>query len=487
MTRSGYDDEIAYWARELALEGDHREYTAKRLTPNGRAEEHPVWIDGLIDAVRDDAVRDDAGSGVAPRALDLGCGPLGTLAHAHEAGRLDVTGVDPLADPYTELRERFEIDYPERLVASTGERLSDVVAPGSVDLIYSRNSLDHAEDVQRCFDEAARALRPGGVFALEVFAYEGFREAYDGLHRFDFWVHDGALGCTDRSGAHALDLAASELRLVALAPAETPKPAGVGADTTTVRAVFARTDDPRRQVELANATWRSEERARVEQFLDPDGPYLARVRRGWDADLLRVMYPSWAEGVLGEVRREDGARPRVLEVDARSMPTAAWAQVAGLADVRAVDSQADAFHAIFERRGLPPHPVGLERATASEALAACAAGELDVVHLRDALERTADPAALVQAALRALAPRGVLMMEGPSRRVHGESWRQPVGCALHVDGDALVIVDRARPTESAYRIDAAALGLEARIVTEVDAADPLREAGPVHRVALQRR
>ena len=481
MTRSGYDDEIAYWARELALEGDHREHTAKRLTPEGRAEEHPVWIDGLIDAVGGSAV-DSAGP---PRALDLGCGPLGTLAHAHEVGRLAVTGVDPLAAPYTELRERFEIDFPEPLVASTGEQLDEVVAPGSVDLIYSRNSMDHAEDVQRCFDQAARALRDGGVFALEVFAYEGFREAYDGLHRFDFQVHGGMLACTDREGVEALDLADSPLHMVTLAPAETPKPAGVGGDTTTVRAVFVKSDDPAWLAEVAAATWRSEERARVEQFLDPDGPYLERVRRGWDPELLRGMYPQWADEVLGEVPRDAGV-PIALEVEARSMPTLAWAQLAGHAQVHAVDTQADAFRAIFERRGLPPHPIDLRSSTARAALDACAPAGLHVVHLRDALERDGDPEGLVRAAARALRTGGVLLAEGAARRAGRDGWRQPVGATVCVDDGALVV--EARGVQRAtWRLDPAALGFATALVTEVEASDPLREAGLVHRVALVRR
>lgn len=482
MTRSGYDDEIAYWARELALEGAHREYTAKRLTPEGRALEHPAWIDGLIAAVR--AAEE---GGRTPRALDLGCGPLGTLAHAHERGDLDVVGVDPLAEPYSELRERFGIAYPERLVASTGERLSDVVEDGSVDLIYSRNSLDHAEDVQRCFDEAARALRPGGVLALEVFAYEGFREDYDGLHRFDFWVHDGALGCTDRAGAQALDLATSELHLVTLAPAETPRPAGVGADTTTVRAVFARTADPRVLAELAAATWRSEERARVEQFLDPDGPYLDRVRRGWDAELLRSMYPTWADATLGAVRRADGRPPEVVEVEARSMPTTAWAQAAGHARVRAYDTQADAFVELFARLGLPPHPVGIERAAARGALAECEPGSLDVVHLRDALGRVDDCEALLASAARALAVGGVLLAEGPARRVRGDRWRRPVGRVLFVDGERFMLVEGDPSASGARALDLAGAGFDVRVLDEVDAADPLHEAGRVYRVALVRR
>lgn len=480
MTRSGYDDEIAYWARELALEGDHREHTAKRLTPEGRAEEHPVWIDGIIDVVR--ARR---GGSDRPRALDLGCGPLGTLAHAHEDGRLDVTGVDPLAEPYTELRERFSIDFPERLVASTGERLSDVVEGESIDLIYSRNSMDHAEDVQRCFDEAALALRPGGVFALEVFAYEGFREAYDGLHRFDFQVHEGSLACTDREGVEALALAGSPLRMVTLAPAETPKPAGVGADTTTVRAVFVKSDDRELLAEVASATWRSEERARVEQFLDADGPYLERVRRGWDADLLRAMYPQWADTVLGEVRCESGS-PIALEVEARSMPTLAWAHLAGHAQVHAVDTQAESFRAIFERCGLPPHPVDLRAATAESALATCGEGALHVLHLRDALERTADARTLLRSAAHALRPGGVLLAEGASRRPGSEAWRQPVGATVHVADGALVVAQRGAPHAS-LRVDPSEFGFEAATVVEVDATDPLREAGLVYRVALVRR
>lgn len=481
MTRDGYQDEIDYWARELALEGVHREHTEKRLNPAGRRDEHPIWIDGLIDVLTERK----RGSG-PPRALDLGCGPLGTLGHAHEVGRLDVTGVDPLADAYTELRTRFAIDYPEPLIATTGERLSEHIEPTSVDLVYSRNSLDHAEDVQRCFEEAARALRPGGVFALEVFAYEGFREGYDGLHRFDFHVHDGALGCTDEHGRQALNLADFDLELVTLEPRETRKPAGVGADTTTVRAVFARSRDPELLDAVRAATWLADERARVEQFLDPTGVYAHRIADGWDTELLRSMYPIWSDHVLGRVQRADPGLPRVLELDARSMPTLTWAQLSGHAQVEAADPQAAAFAEIFARHHLPPHPIRMREATAREVLADARPESFEVVHLRDALERDHDPEGLVELAARVLAPTGVLLLEGSVRSTSSEAWRHPFGNAVRLEDGHLVVRRHALGDERTQVLDPQGLGLESVVLTMLDASDPLREPGTVYRAAWRR-
>jgi SAM-dependent methyltransferase len=481
MDTTGFQDEIDFWAREFAGTGPYAELTRRRLTREGRRLEHPSWIDTLIESVVAAARR--AGRPQA-RAVDLGCGPMGTLASAHEEGRLDVIGVDPLADAYAQLRERHGVQHPIALVAGGGEELASVVGEGAIDLVYARNSLDHVQDVQRVFDEVARALRPGGIFVFEVTAWEGSREDYVGLHRFDFQVRGGALHCTDRAGREALDLERHALVVVALQPDETPRVAGLDSSATPIRVALVRADDAAHVARVHAESRAGERRARIAAWLAPEGPLAARIASGWAPELLASQHPWWADAVLVEVEAQRRTALRVLELEAGVLPSFAWLVANARASLLAFDADAERSAAIFRERGLP-RPFAVDAADAVAALERRRWPAYDVVHLHDALWTTAQPAALLAAVRQVLAPGALVLIEGPRIAWERLTWRSPHRRALRFDAHHVHATDFDTATgarsENALALDSL------RFVGAQDVAvdDPLRGSFAAQRVLLR--
>ncbi|HKX46828.1 MAG TPA: class I SAM-dependent methyltransferase, partial [Planctomycetota bacterium] len=328
----GLADEIAYWDAELSLRGVHAEYMRRRLDPARRREEYPIWLEPVIDARAELCGRRPL------RAVDLGSGPLTTLAWGHEHGALVVDAVDPLADEYRKLIERHRVAYPVIPRRGFGETFADVVGRGAADLVYSRNALDHAEDVQRCFEQAAEALTAGGVFALEVFAYEGRREGYNGLHQFDFHCEAGRLHCLHRGQRPALDLGRTGLEPVYVVPPRTLRVPNPGDPPEGIFALFLKggtAADARRFRALVRkhqllAYWRT--------ALGPGGSLRQYWTGRWEPELAWHLFPAWIEPLAVEhlAGRLSGP-PRALDVASGPVPSLLWAELAGKATVTVVD------------------------------------------------------------------------------------------------------------------------------------------------------
>lgn len=104
--------------------------------------------------------------GAGRRALDVGCG--GGLM-AEEVARLGfmVTGVDPAAAAIEVARHHAQssglaIDYQ----VAFGEALP--FADAAFDLVYCCDVLEHVSDLPRVIAEAARVLRPGGLYFFDT-------------------------------------------------------------------------------------------------------------------------------------------------------------------------------------------------------------------------------------------------------------------------------------------------------------------------------
>jgi SAM-dependent methyltransferase len=207
-----FREELAHWERELSPRAQFPEAMRRRLDPALRRLEWPAWIEPHLETVR------GRFQAPRPRVLEVGSGPLSTLAWGQEAGALDAVAADPLADAYRGLLDRHGIAFPLAPRAVEGEALDRAFDRGSFHLVYARNSLDHVRDVHRCFEAIASVLAPGGRLCVEGPSWEGMRQSYDGLHGFDFSARAGALRCTDRTGRERLDLASLPLRTVALEP-----------------------------------------------------------------------------------------------------------------------------------------------------------------------------------------------------------------------------------------------------------------------------
>jgi SAM-dependent methyltransferase len=128
-------------------------------------------------------------------ALDIGSGSISRLRWGALQGLLHVTGVDPLLDIYDLILTYHGLNNlpsirVDRVINANAENLDHHIAPGSFDFAFCCNALDHAEDPPAVVGQLARALRPGGTFALEFATREGSRQNWQQLHQFDLFFDD---------------------------------------------------------------------------------------------------------------------------------------------------------------------------------------------------------------------------------------------------------------------------------------------------------
>src|SRR4051812_32132541 len=99
------------------------------------------------------------------RVLDIGCGGgflsnyLGQLGH-------EVTGLDVSLDA---LRVASAHDHSGAVHYMRGEALELPFADSSFDVVCAMDFLEHVEDPERAIAEAARVLKPSGMFFFHTF------------------------------------------------------------------------------------------------------------------------------------------------------------------------------------------------------------------------------------------------------------------------------------------------------------------------------
>ena len=117
------------------------------------------------------------------RFLDIGCGSgLHALA-AHRLGAAEVVGID--FDPKS-------VETARSLFARFGApgtfRVGDALQPnddlGQFDVVYSWGVLHHTGDMVSAIRNAARHVRPGGLFALALYARTPFCGAWKRIKRW---------------------------------------------------------------------------------------------------------------------------------------------------------------------------------------------------------------------------------------------------------------------------------------------------------------
>ncbi|MBI4942796.1 MAG: class I SAM-dependent methyltransferase [Actinobacteria bacterium] len=155
---------------------------ADRWSPDGSA-----WWDGFyadrdrpvpfFRAGPDESLVDWTARGLLPvggRALDVGCGP-GRDARWLAAQGWTVDGVDLSAEAIGWAREHAASAPPDvaaRLRLVAGDVFAHPVPAGGYDLVHDSGCFHHLPPHRRIsyLDLLARALRPGGAFALTCFA-----------------------------------------------------------------------------------------------------------------------------------------------------------------------------------------------------------------------------------------------------------------------------------------------------------------------------
>ncbi len=188
-------EELGFWQQELTLAGTHPGEVAKRLDPSRRQEAFPPLVATMLPSLRQ-----SLGLAGPVRCLEIGSGPLSTLAFGVDSGQLEVTAVDVLADDYAALLRRHGHDYPVRPVFGRAETLHERFPLGSFHLTYASNSLDHTDDLPAAFDNLVRMTMPGGVMVLQHHLTEGSHRNWSDSHHWDLDLGRRGLRATHRTG-----------------------------------------------------------------------------------------------------------------------------------------------------------------------------------------------------------------------------------------------------------------------------------------------
>jgi len=131
--------------------------------------------------------------GTELRALDVGAGPLTWIGKKWGDRRLHIVAVDPLADSYNTLMDRYGIQPPVRTECGNGEDIVARFGAQAFDLVFARNSLDHSFDAIRAVTSIVEVAKPGGVIFLWHNPDEAEGLDYQGLHQWNFRLENGEL------------------------------------------------------------------------------------------------------------------------------------------------------------------------------------------------------------------------------------------------------------------------------------------------------
>jgi len=178
----GRRDEVDFWAAWLETKGARwPDDFARRVAPDPLIEDPLVtaWLDGLE--------QQDV------RIIDVGAGPLTKLGVRYPGKNVTVVPVDPLAVEYDKLLKRYGIVPAVPTVEAHGEQLLRHFRPGSFDVAYAVNSLDHSYDPVRIIVNMVAVVRSDGAVLLRHAQNEGEQQRYCGLHQWNFEADGGDL------------------------------------------------------------------------------------------------------------------------------------------------------------------------------------------------------------------------------------------------------------------------------------------------------
>jgi SAM-dependent methyltransferase len=179
--RGGLRDECEFWRRWLEERGGKWPADfAYRMDPDAQLAPH--LVERLPRTLADPI-----------EILDVGAGPMTIVGKRVGDRRACVTAIDPLAPAYDRLLDSMGLMPPVRTQHGEGERLVQRFGSNRFDMVISVNAVDHARDPLLVIRQMLCVAKPGANVVLEHTANEGERNAYAGLHQWNFTVNDGRL------------------------------------------------------------------------------------------------------------------------------------------------------------------------------------------------------------------------------------------------------------------------------------------------------
>ena len=179
--QAAVDGEVSFWANWLATKGgNYPAFYAERLDPDLPLQSN---VAELIEVP----------AGATVRLLDVGAGPLTFLGRKNPTWHLEITAVDALAEQYSALLDDAGVIPPVRTQSCESERLTEVFAPNSFDVVFARNTLDHSYDPVGAITQMVACAKPGAVVFIMHHRNTAEDENYHGMHQWNFEANDGTL------------------------------------------------------------------------------------------------------------------------------------------------------------------------------------------------------------------------------------------------------------------------------------------------------
>lgn len=144
------------------------------------------------DAVMQQKIIDLAPNKMDIDILDVGAGPLTVLGKKYPGKNISITAVDPMAQEYDNILEKFNIIPPVRTILCEAERLDEHFTSKKFDIIYCQNALDHSYDPFLAIKKMLDVLKPDGSIMLFHENNEGENEGYRNLHQWNFCSEKGS-------------------------------------------------------------------------------------------------------------------------------------------------------------------------------------------------------------------------------------------------------------------------------------------------------
>jgi SAM-dependent methyltransferase len=118
--------------------------------------------------------------------LDVGAGPLTIVGKCFRGTRILLSAVDPLAQHYDRLLEKYGLIPPVRTLFGKAEDVAAQFPNDGFDLVHARNCLDHGIDPFHAVSQMLTLAKPGGFVYLKHHPNEGLNEQWHGLHQWNF-------------------------------------------------------------------------------------------------------------------------------------------------------------------------------------------------------------------------------------------------------------------------------------------------------------
>jgi len=172
----GIPDEISFWNKYMKTKGGKAYHKSFEFNTQ---KNKPFLLEG------------DIPNGMSKvKFIDVGSGPFSRCGIKTDKVDLDFTAIDPLADAYGVLKEKYGLNNGVEVKAGYVETLSDQFDENTFDLVHMSNSLDHCFDAVFALYQLLYICKVGGKVILHHHENEAENENYQGFHQWNLSLHN---------------------------------------------------------------------------------------------------------------------------------------------------------------------------------------------------------------------------------------------------------------------------------------------------------